>query len=124
MQRIISNKAPDAIGPYIHATSSNNLIFTSGQIGLDPATGKLVSGFEAQAKQVLDNLKNVLEASDSDFDHVLKTTIYLDDMDNFSKVNGIYQTYFNDSYPARTAIEVAKLPLEAMIEIEAIAETK
>lgn len=124
MQRVIANNAPDAIGPYIHATISNNLVFTSGQIGLDPQTNKLVDGFENQAKQVMDNLKNVLETSGSDFDHVLKTTIYLSDMDNFSKVNDIYKDYFNDNYPARTAFEVAKLPIGALIEIETIAELK
>lgn len=123
MQRIISNKAPDAIGPYIHATESNGLIFTSGQIGLDPQTNKLVEGFENQTKQALNNLKNVLETADSDFDHVLKTTIYLANIDDFSKVNDIYKNYFNDSYPARTAFEVANLPINALIEIEAIAET-
>ena len=123
MQRIISNKAPDAIGPYIHATESNGLIFTSGQIGLDPQTNKLVEDFENQTKQALTNLKNVLETADSDFDHVLKTTIYLANIDDFSKVNDIYKNYFNDSYPARTAFEVANLPINALIEIEAIAET-
>ncbi|MBL3530890.1 hypothetical protein JMJ99_05865 [Companilactobacillus zhachilii] len=123
MQRIISNKAPDAIGPYIHATESNGLILTSGQIGLDPQTNKLVEGFENQTKQALTNLKNILETADSDFDHVLKTTIYLANIDDFSKVNDIYKNYFNDSYPARTAFEVANLPINALIEIEAIAET-
>lgn len=123
MQRIISNKAPDAIGPYIHATESNGLIFTSGQIGLDPKTNQLVDGFENQTKQALTNLQNVLETADSDFDHVLKTTIYLADINDFSKINDIYKGYFNDSYPARTAFEVANLPINALIEIEAIAET-
>lgn len=124
MQRIISNNAPDAIGPYIHATVSNNLVFTSGQIGLDPKTNKLVDGFENQAKQVMSNLQSVLDTAGSDFDHVLKTTIYLSNMDDFSKVNDIYKEYFNDSYPARTAFQVAKLPIGALIEIEAIAELK
>ncbi|GEO64556.1 RidA family protein [Companilactobacillus nantensis] len=123
MQRIISNKAPDAIGPYIHATESNGLIFTSGQIGLDPKTNQLVDGFENQTKQALTNLQNVLETADSDFDHVLKTTIYLADINDFAKINDIYKGYFNDSYPARTAFEVANLPINALIEIEAIAET-
>jgi len=123
MQRIISNKVPDAIGPYIHATESNGIIFTSGQIGLDPKTNKLVEGFENQTKQALTNLQNVLETADSDFDHVLKTTIYLADINDFSKINDIYKDYFSDSYPARTAFEVANLPINALIEIEAIAET-
>lgn len=123
MQRIISNEAPDAIGPYIHATKSNNIIFTSGQIGLDPKTNKLVDGFENQAQQAMTNLQNVLKTSGSDFDHVLKTTIYLADINDFAKINGIYQSYFNDSYPARTAFEVGNLPMSALVEIEAIAET-
>jgi len=124
MERIISDGAPDAIGPYIHATKSINLVFTSGQIGLDPKSGKLADGFDAQAKLALDNLKNILETSGSDFDHVLKVTIYLDDLANFAKVNDIYKGYFNEGFPARTAFEVAKLPMDAKIEIEAIAEVK
>lgn len=122
MQRIISDQAPDAIGPYIHATQSNNLVFTSGQIGLDPKTNKLVEGISNQTKQVMDNLANVLETAGSDFDHVLKATVYLADMNNFQAFNKIYQDYFNDSYPARTAIEISKLPMDASIEIEMIAE--
>lgn len=124
MQRIISNQAPDAIGPYIHATESNGIIFTSGQIGLDPKTNKLVDGFENQTKQALTNLQNVLKTANSDFDHVLKTTIYLADINDFSKINDIYKNYFNDSYPARTAFEVSNLPINALIEVEAIAEVK
>lgn len=122
MQRIISNEVPDAIGPYIHATESNKIIFTSGQIGLDPKTNKLVDGFENQTQQAMINLQNVLKTADSDFDHVLKTTIYLADINDFNKINDIYQKYFNDSYPARTAFEVANLPMNALVEIEAIAE--
>lgn len=124
MQRIISDQAPDAIGPYIHATQSNNLIFTSGQIGLDPKTNKLVEGISDQSKQVMDNLSNVLKTGGSDLDHALKATVYLSNMDNFQAFNKVYQTYFNDSYPARTAIEISKLPMDALIEIEMVAEVK
>ncbi|MCV3763129.1 Rid family detoxifying hydrolase [Companilactobacillus farciminis] len=124
MQRIISNQAPDAIGPYIHATQSNNLVFTSGQIGLDPKTNKLIEGISNQSKQVMDNLTSILETADSDLDHALKATVYLSNMDNFQAFNKVYQTYFNDSYPARTAIEVSKLPMNALIEIEIVAEVK
>ena len=116
MQRIISNQAPDAIGPYIHATQFNNLIFTSGQIGLDPKTNKVVEGISNQSKQVMDNLASILETADSDLDHVLKATVYLSNMNNFQTFNKIYQNYFNDSYPARTAIEISKLPMDALIE--------
>jgi 2-iminobutanoate/2-iminopropanoate deaminase len=124
MQRIISDWAPDAIGPYIHATQSNNLVFTSGQIGLDPKTNKLVEGISNQSEQVMDNLASILETADSDLDHVLKATVYLSNMDNFQVFNEVYQTYFNDSYPARTAIEISKLPMDALIEIEMVAEVK
>ncbi|AKP02636.1 RidA family protein [Companilactobacillus pabuli] len=124
MQRIISNQAPDAIGPYIHATQFNNLIFTSGQIGLDPKTNKVVEGISNQSKQVMDNLASILETADSDLDHVLKATVYLSNMNNFQTFNKIYQNYFNDSYPARTAIEISKLPMDALIEIEMVAEIK
>ncbi|GEO47378.1 Rid family detoxifying hydrolase [Companilactobacillus kimchii] len=124
MERITSNSAPDAIGPYVHATRSENIIFTSGQIGLNPQTSKLAEGIEEQAKQTLENLENILESSSSDFEHVLKATIYLDDLDNFSKVNSIYQNYFNENFSARSAIEVSKLPMGAKVEIELIAETK
>ena len=124
MQRIISDWAPDAIGPYIHATQSNNLVFTSGQIGLDPKTNKLVEGISNQSEQVMDNLASIFETADSDLDHVLKATVYLSNMDNFQVFNEVYQTYFNDSYPARTAIEISKLPMDALIEIEMVAEVK
>lgn len=124
MERIISNDAPDAIGPYVHATKSGNIIFTSGQIGLDPQNGRLVDGAEKETDQVLENLKHVLESANSDFDHVLKATVYLDDLGNFSKVNDIYETYFNNKFPARTAVEVSKLPMGAKVEIELVAEVK
>lgn len=123
MIRIISNKAPNAIGPYSHATESNQLIFTSGQIGLNPTTNKLVDGLEAQTIQSMKNLDNILKTADSDLDHIIKVTIFLKNIDDFSKVNDIYQEYFNDSFPARTAIEVGNLPANALIEIEAVAAT-
>lgn len=124
MKRVIAKNAPDAIGPYNHATVFNDIVFTSGQIGLDPATGKLVEGIENQTKQTLNNIKNILEASGSDFDHMLKATIYVDDLSNFSAVNSIYKDYFTDGFPARTAMEVSKLPMGAMLEIDAIATLK
>lgn len=124
MERITSNNAPAAIGPYVHATKSANIIFTSGQIGLKPQTSELFEGIEEQAKQTLENLKNILESSNSDFEHVLKATIYLDNLDNFSKVNSIYKNYFSEEFSARSAVEVSKLPMGAKVEIELVAETK
>lgn len=124
MKRVIAKNAPDAIGPYNHATVFNDIVFTSGQIGLDPATGKLVDGIENQTKQTLNNIRNILEASGSDFDHILKATIYVDDLSNFSVVNSIYEDYFAVDFPARTAMEVSKLPMDAKVEIEAVAEKK
>ncbi|CAJ2236625.1 Rid family detoxifying hydrolase [Companilactobacillus paralimentarius] len=124
MERITSNNAPTAIGPYVHATKSANIIFTSGQIGLKPQTSELFEGIEEQAKQTLENLKNILESSNSDFEHVLKATIYLDNLDNFSKVNSIYKNYFSEEFSARSAVEVSKLPMGAKVEIELVAETK
>ena len=114
MQRIISDWAPDAIGPYIHATQSNNLVFTSGQIGLDPKTNKLVEGISNQSEQVMDNLASILETADSDLDHVLKATVYLSNMDNFQVFNEVYQTYFNDSYPA---VSYTHLTLPTKLEV-------
>ncbi|HIY92305.1 RidA family protein [Companilactobacillus sp. HBUAS56275] len=124
MKRTIANNAPAAIGPYVHATEANSIIFTSGQIGLNPQDGKLTEGIEGQTKQTLENLKNILESANSDFEHVLKATIYLDDLANFSKVNNIYKDYFNGEFSARSAAEVSKLPMGAKVEIELIAEAK
>lgn len=121
MERIISKQAPNAIGPYVHATVNDQLVFTSGQIGLDSNTNKLVDGIENQTKLALNNLQNVLLDSKSGMDNILKITIYLSDMNNFSKVNEIYANYFKNGYPARTAIEVSQLPMNALIEIEAVA---
>lgn len=124
MQRIISDQAPKAIGPYVHATVSGQLVFVSGQLGVDPKTGQLCAGFDNQARMALTNLKNVLEASGSDVSHVLKTTIFMADMANFTAVNALYADAFADIVPARTAIQIGKLPMDADLEIEAIAELR
>jgi len=115
-------KAPKAIGPYSQAIIANGMVFASGQIAIDPSTGELLSGsIEDQTRLVLTNLKAVLEAAESSMDKVVKCTVFLDDMNNFSQMNGIYDEFFNPPYPARAAVEVARLPKDVKVEIEAIA---
>lgn len=116
-----TDKAPGAIGPYSQGIDLGNMIFFSGQIPLNPQTGEMPEGIEAQAKQALENVKGLLESQGLDFSHVVKTTVFLDNMDDFNTVNGIYAQYFVEPYPARSAIEVAKLPKGALIEVEVIA---
>lgn len=117
-------KAPAAVGPYVHAVEANGLIFTSGQIGLIPESGELQEGIEAQTHQVFKNLQAVLEAADSDLDHAVKTSVFLDDINDFAKVNEIYAQYFTGETPARSCVQVAKLPKGALVEIEVIAVKK
>jgi 2-iminobutanoate/2-iminopropanoate deaminase len=122
-QVIQSPHAPKALGPYSHAVRSGGLVFTSGQIPLDPETGKLVDGpIDAQARRVMENLGAVLGAAGTSFTHVVKTTIYLTNLADFSAVNAVYGTYFPSDPPARSTVQVAALPLGAAIEIEAVAE--
>ena len=117
-------KAPKAIGPYSQAIQAGNLLFLSGQIPLDPASGELVKGdIREQTRRVLENLKGVLESQHLGMDDVVKVTIFLKDMGNFNQVNEVYATYFPSSPPARSTVEVARLPRDAGIEIEAIALT-
>ena len=116
-----TDKAPGAIGPYSQGIDLGNMIFFSGQIPLNPQTGEMPEGIEAQAKQALENVKGLLESQGLDFSHVVKTTVFLDNMDDFNNVNGIYAQYFVEPYPARSAVEVAKLPKGALIEVEVIA---
>lgn len=118
---INAQHAPAAVGPYCHAVQAGDFVFTSGQIGLDPESQELVEGIEAQTKQVLENLTEVLKAAGLDMSDVIKTTVFLDDVNDFVVVNGIYETYFGDSKPARSCVEVAALPKGALIEIEVIA---
>jgi 2-iminobutanoate/2-iminopropanoate deaminase len=121
-QIITSETAPKAIGPYSVATRFAELVFCSGQLGLDPATGNLVEGgVEAETRQALTNLKNVLEAAGASLETVLKTTIFLRDMADFAKVNAIYGEFFSTNPPARSTIQVAALPKAGAVEIEAIA---
>lgn len=121
MKSIDTKKAPEAIGPYSQAIVANGFVFCSGQIGLDPKTGELIEGIENQTRQVLNNLKEVLKASGSGLDKVVKTTIYLVNIADFTVVNVIYGEYFEVHKPARATVEVSGLPKGALIEIDAIA---
>jgi 2-iminobutanoate/2-iminopropanoate deaminase len=120
MRKIIhTDKAPKAVGPYSQAIRAGGFVFTSGQIGLDPSTGKLVKGgIKDQARQVMENLKAVLEAANTGLSRVVKTTVFLKDMNDFMHFNEVYAEYFPSEQPARSTFQVAALPLGAMIEIE------
>lgn len=118
---ISAPNAPAALGPYSHANAANGFVFSSGQIGIDPATGKLPEGIEAQAEQALINLENVLRAAGSDMAQVLKTTVFVTDMGQFATVNKIYAAHFNGNFPARSCVQVGALPGGALVEVEAIA---
>ncbi len=119
---VLTNKAPKPIGPYSQAIRTESMVFAAGQAGLDPDTGELVKGgVEAETRQVLTNLKNVLGASDSGMNFVVKTTVFLIDMNDFAKMNAIYGEFFAKDPPARSTIAVAGLPKGARVEIEAIA---
>ena len=118
---ISTENAPQAIGPYSQAVKAGNLMFISGQIPLDPKTGDLVSeSIEDQAKQVLDNVKSICEASGNSLDDIVKISIFLTDLSNFSVVNDVMKEYFSEPYPARATVEVSGLPLGVNVEIEAI----
>ena len=126
-KKAVSTKsAPAAIGPYSQAVRIGDFLYTSGQVGLDPATGALIEGgIETQTARVLDNLRAVLEAAGTDFAHVVKTTVFLKNMGDFAAMNAIYGTYFAPEgviAPARSTVEGARLPKDALVEIEAIAK--
>ena len=119
---IAINDAPQAIGPYSQAIEAGDFVFTSGMIPIDPATNTLVEvDVKTQARQAISNLKALLEASGSDIDHVVKTVVFIKNMDDFSSVNEVYSTFFTKDCPARSCVEVARLPKDVLIEIEAIA---
>jgi 2-iminobutanoate/2-iminopropanoate deaminase len=119
---IQTEKAPKAIGPYSQAIATDNMVYTAGQIGLVPATGELIEGgVEEQTRQVLSNLSGVLEAAGSSIANVVKTTVFLKDMGDFPKMNGIYAEFFGENPPARSTVAVAGLPKGAAVEIEAVA---
>lgn len=123
---VFTNDAPAAIGPYSQAIRAGNLIFTAGQIALDPATGQLVpGGIQQQTSRVLENLKAILEAAGSSLAHAVKTTVYLKNFDDFAAMNAIYGTYLAPdgvAAPSRTTIEASRLPKDALVEIELVAE--
>lgn len=124
MKKIVSTtKAPAAIGPYSQAVEVNGLLFTSGVIPIDPETNTLVEGdVEVQARQAIGNLKNLIEAAGSSMDKVVKTVVFIKDMNDFGKINDVYKEFFTKDFPARSCVEVARLPKDVLIEIEAIAE--
>lgn len=116
-----TDKAPGAIGPYSQGIDIGNMIFFSGQIPLDPETGAMPEGIEAQTRRALDNVKGLLESQNLTFKNVVKTTVFLDNINDFATMNGIYAEYFEEPYPARSAVEVAKLPKGALLEVEVVA---
>ena len=119
---IESEKAPKAIGPYSVANQFDSLIFTAGQLGLDPAKGELVEGgIEAETRQALINIKHVLDAAGSSMECILKTTVFLRDMSDFAKMNAVYANFFTAAFPARSTVQVAALPKNGAVEIEVIA---
>ena len=123
MKAIHSDKAPQAVGPYSQAIVAGNLVFASGQLPIDPATGQFAEGGIAeQTRQSLTHVSQVLAAAGTDLAHVVKTTVFLSDMANFGAMNEVYATFFNQPYPARSAVAVKTLPKDAMVEIEVVAE--
>ena len=123
MKQIIqTNNAPQAIGPYSQAVTANGTLYVSGQIPVVPATGAIVSDkVEDQARQVMENVKAVVEAAGLTLDNVVKTTVFIKNMDDFAVINGIYSEYFKENCPARACVEVARMPKDVLIEMEAIA---
>lgn len=122
MKQISTDKAPAAIGPYSQAIKVGNLLFCSGQVPIIPATGEIPKGVEAQAEQALTNVKNLIESAGAKIDNVVKTTVFIKDMNDFGKINEIYAKYFTEPYPARSCVEVARLPKDVLLEVEAIVE--
>ncbi len=122
MKKVIStDKAPAAIGPYSQAIEVNGMVYTSGVIPVDPATGAIPEGSVAQAEQAFTNIKNLLEAAGSDMTKVIKTTVFIKEMNDFAAINEVYAKYFAEPFPSRSCVEVARLPKDVMLEIEAIA---
>ena len=120
-EQITSPKAPAAIGPYSQGIKLNQFVFTSGQLPIDSKTGQMPEGIEAQTKQSLENIKAILEAAGTNMENVAKVLIFLKDMNDFSKMNEIYAKFFTGIFPSRSCVQAARLPKDALIEIEAIA---
>ena len=122
MKQIKTNNAPAAIGPYSQAIVSGNTVFCSGQIPINPENGEIPEGVQSQAHQVFRNIKNLLEASGSSIDKTIKTSVFIKNMDDFAEINAIYAEYFTEPFPARSCVEVARLPKDVLLEAEVIAE--
>ena len=122
MKTVSTDKAPAAIGPYSQAQICGNLVFASGQIPIIPETGEIAQGLEAQANQVFKNISELLKAAGTDIGKVVKTTVFIKNMDDFGAINAIYARYFTEPYPARSCVEVARLPKDVLLECEVIAE--
>ena len=122
MQIVIStDKAPSAIGPYSQAIEINHMVYTSGAIPVNPVTGEIPEGVEAQANQAFSNICALVEEAGSKVENIVKTTVFIKDMNDFGKINEIYKTYFKEPFPARSCVEVARLPKDVLLEVEAIA---
>ena len=118
---IATTNAPGAVGPYVQAIKANGMVYCSGQLGIDPATGKMPETVEEQAHCSMKNMGAILKEAGSDYGQIVKTTIFLTDMNDFAKVNEVYKSYFGDGFPARSCVQVAKLPLGGLVEVECIA---
>ncbi|AWN18566.1 RidA family protein [Streptococcus sobrinus] len=122
MKTFHTDKAPKALGPYVQAKQAGDLLFASGQVPLSPETGQVVgTSIEEQTQQVLKNIKAILEAAGTDFDHVVKTTCFLSDINDFAAFNEVYATAFKEEFPARSCVEVARLPKDVKVEVEVVA---
>lgn len=122
MKAIATSRAPEALGPYAQAQIAGGLVFTSGQIGIDPKTNEIAVGLEAQAHQVFKNLTALLEDAGTDISRAVKTTVFIKNMNDFAAINAIYAQYFTEPYPARSCVEVARLPKDVFLECEVVAE--
>ena len=122
MKTVSTDKAPAAIGPYSQAQIAGNFVFASGQIGINPENGEIAEGIENQANQVFTNVRELLKAAGSDISKTIKTTVFIANMDDFATVNSIYANYFTEPFPARSCVEVSKLPKGCLLECEVIAE--
>jgi 2-iminobutanoate/2-iminopropanoate deaminase len=121
-QVVVAENAPKAIGPYSAGIKIGNFVYTAGQLGIDPATGDFIEGgVEAETRQALQNLKAVLDAAGTSLENVIKTTVFLRDMNDFAAMNAVYAQFFTANYPARSAVQVARLPKDGAVEIEAVA---